>query len=312
MTRTVTTRPAASGSPTSSPAAAPARHREGHRETVEALVVAFILALLVRGFAAEAFVIPTGSMAPTLMGRHKEVVCPQCGHLYAVNASEEVEGVAGEQPSERRVHTGICVNCRYQTQINGDPSFKGDRILVMKFPYELPFLPGSSAPRRWDVVVFRYPEEPETSYIKRLVGLPGEELRVWFGDILIKPPGGDAFHLERKPLMHQQAMQMLVYDDTHRAKALEDRPEWRRWSPRTPSTWREETGEAKQSNFVSSASPGHEWAELRYRHLVPDPEQWAAILEDRSLPRPPRSTLITDFYSYNTNLTEYSSDLTSS
>ena len=55
-------------------------------------MVAFILALLVRGFEAEAFVIPTGSMAPTLMGRHKEITCPQCGYLYSVNASEEVEG----------------------------------------------------------------------------------------------------------------------------------------------------------------------------------------------------------------------------
>ena len=39
-----------------------------------------------------------------------------------------------------------------------------------------------------------------------------------------------------------------------------------------------------------------------YKHLVPDPEQWDAILTDRPLPREPRSTLITDFYSYNTNL----------
>ena len=77
--------------------------KEGHRETVEAIVVAMILALLVRGFEAEAFVIPTGSMAPTLMGRHKEITCPQCGYVYAVNASEEVEGVAAgnaAQPCE--------------------------------------------------------------------------------------------------------------------------------------------------------------------------------------------------------------------
>ena len=53
--------------------------------------MAFILALVVRGFEAQAFVIPTGSMAPTLMGRHKELACPQCGFVYAVNASEEVE-----------------------------------------------------------------------------------------------------------------------------------------------------------------------------------------------------------------------------
>ena len=53
-----------------------ARPSESHRETVEAIVVALILALVVRGFEAQAFVIPTGSMAPTLMGRHKELQLP--------------------------------------------------------------------------------------------------------------------------------------------------------------------------------------------------------------------------------------------
>ena len=315
MSRTATTpRPAASSSTASSPDEAQARPREGHRETVEALVVAFILALLVRGFAAEAFVIPTGSMAPTLMGRHKEVTCPQCGHVYAVNASEEVEGVASDRLADRRVHTGICVNCRFQTRIDRDPSFKGDRILVMKFPYDLPFLPGASAPERWDVVVFRYPEEPETSYIKRLVGLPGEELRVWFGDILIKPPGGDAFRLEQKPLKHQQAMQMLVYDDTHRARRL-DGPEWRRWSPGSPSAWREESeGDAEDRRTSTSRPPrpGRSGPSSATGTSSPTPSSGMRSSTERALPRPPRSTLITDFYSYNTNLTESSSDLNGS
>ena len=37
------------------------RPKEGYRDTVEAVVVALILALVVRGFEAQAFVIPTGS-----------------------------------------------------------------------------------------------------------------------------------------------------------------------------------------------------------------------------------------------------------
>ena len=82
--------PPAGDHPAIRPPAEP-RPKEGYRDTVEAIVVAFILALVVRGFEAQAFVIPTGSMAPTLMGRHKEVACPQCGFVYAVNASEEVE-----------------------------------------------------------------------------------------------------------------------------------------------------------------------------------------------------------------------------
>ena len=272
---------------------------ESHRETVEAIVVALILALMVRGFEAQAFVIPTGSMAPTLMGRHKELSCPQCGFVYSVNASHEVEGPSFPRP----VYSGICVNCRYQKRgLTDAPSFKGDRILVMMFPYDLPFLPGSSPPERWDVVVFRYPEEPEISYIKRLVGLPGETIRITHGDIYVKRPGSATYRLERKPLKHQISMQMSVYDDRHRPKALADRDEWRRWQSAATGGWK--IVDPKLSQYRVEAAPDDQWVELRYKHLVPEPEQWDAILSDGPLPRDPRPTLITDFYSYNTDLVE--------
>jgi signal peptidase I len=275
------------------------KSEESYRETVEAIVVAFILALLVRGFEAEAFVIPTGSMAPTLMGRHKEITCPQCGYVYAVNASEEVEGVASDRSP--RVATGICVNCRYPAQVAKEPSFKGDRILVMKFPYDLPFLPGSAEPKRWDVVVFRYPEEPEVSYIKRLVGLPGETLRIHQGDVFIKPPGAKDFHLEHRPLEHQRAMQMMVYDDTHRPRALKNRPEWRRWAATDEASWKEN----REIPGLYEAEPNATtWSELRYRHVVPEPAQWREVESEETLTRQPRPTLVTDFYSYNTNTDE--------
>ncbi len=81
---TATLQPRAAAKPTTTAVQAPAA-REGYRDTVEAIVVAFILALVVRGFEAQAFVIPTGSMAPTLMGRHKELACPQCEFVFALN-----------------------------------------------------------------------------------------------------------------------------------------------------------------------------------------------------------------------------------
>lgn len=313
MARSPLPSPSPKGSPIA-PAAAPAPSakpgavgppREGYRDTVEAIVVAFILALLVKGFEAEAFVIPTGSMAPTLMGRHKEVTCPQCGYVYSVNASEEVEGYSTATAAARRVASGVCVNCRYQARVGDQPSFKGDRILVMKFPYDLPFLPLSSAPSRWDVVVFRYPEEPEVSYIKRLVGLPGETLRVWYGDVFIKRPGDTEFRLARKPLPHQQAMQMMVHDDAHRASALKDLPEWRRWVAGASGAWNEDPG---APGTYEAAAAGDAWSELRYRHVPPDPAQWQAIEAGEPMPGPARATLVTDFYSYNTNLNAENSD----
>src|SRR5438067_1914272 len=63
----------------------------GTRETIECVAIAFALAFLFKTFEAEAFMIPTGSMAPTLMGRHKDVVCPECGYRYSASGSEEAD-----------------------------------------------------------------------------------------------------------------------------------------------------------------------------------------------------------------------------
>jgi signal peptidase I len=59
----------------------------------------------------------------------------------------------------------------------------GDFILVNKFAYglRLPVL-GSKVvsiddPDRGDVMVFRYPEDRKTNYIKRVIGLPGDQIR---------------------------------------------------------------------------------------------------------------------------------------
>ena len=71
------------------------------RETIESLAMALVLAMLLRGFAAEAFVIPTGSMAPTLMGRHKDVTCPQCGYQYQVGASDGADRIGRTDGEER-------------------------------------------------------------------------------------------------------------------------------------------------------------------------------------------------------------------
>ncbi|NIA08064.1 MAG: hypothetical protein GWP14_10615, partial [Actinobacteria bacterium] len=49
---------------------------------LESLTLAIALALIIRGFVIEAFVIPTGSMAETLLGAHTETVCKTCRYTY--------------------------------------------------------------------------------------------------------------------------------------------------------------------------------------------------------------------------------------
>lgn len=265
-------------------------HEGSRRESIESFVVAFIIAYVVKSFAFEAFVIPTGSMAPTLMGQHKDYNCPQCGFLYAVSASD------GHGASQ--IAYGTCVNCRYTTDILENQVFSGDRILVLKTLFDIPRRFGGGPPSRWDVTVFKYPEEPETNYIKRLVGMPDEDLRIERGDIYTrKLNSSDAFRMQRKPLAHQQAMQILVNDDAYRPALLKDDKRWDHWRS-------EEAGwNVVEDGLYEATTTGDKWLDMRYEHRVPTPEQWRAVATSRPLPVQPRSSLITDYYSYNTYLT---------
>ncbi|MAG54874.1 MAG: signal peptidase I [Planctomycetes bacterium] len=67
----------------------------------------------------------------------------------------------------------------------------GDRIIVNKFVYEF------RDPRRFEIVVFRYPLSRMVNYVKRLVGLPGEVLKIAHGDLYVSRDGGQ-FAVARK------------------------------------------------------------------------------------------------------------------
>ncbi len=88
----------------------PMQRSDSVREIVETIVFVVVLVLLLKSFAAEAFVIPTGSMAQTLLGYQKEVVCPDCGIKFPINCSQEVDPSEGGRPSS--VYACVCPNCR--------------------------------------------------------------------------------------------------------------------------------------------------------------------------------------------------------
>jgi signal peptidase I len=54
-----------------------------------------------------------------------------------------------------------------------------DRLFINKFVYHF------TAIERGDVVVFRYPRDPEKSYIKRVIALPGDHLRIDHGHVIL-------------------------------------------------------------------------------------------------------------------------------
>jgi signal peptidase I len=73
-------------------------------DTIEAIIIALVIALTFRAFIVEAFVIPTGSMAPTLLGAHFKVICPACGYAYDRDAS--LYHQIRQTPNGRRVIPG--------------------------------------------------------------------------------------------------------------------------------------------------------------------------------------------------------------
>jgi signal peptidase I len=270
---------------------------KSRRESVESFVVVFV-SLLLWNLEAEGFVIPTGSMAPTLMGRHKEIVCRECGYVFTVNADRELDPRLGGGTAGQRIESGTCENCRYESPVGDEPSFTGDRIYVMKRGLTLPFLGLNRQvePRRWDIVVFKLPEEPEIRYIKRLIGLPDEVVRIEAGDLWVRPAGrSTGFDRLRRSLDHQQAMQLMVYDDGHRPAALLNDRRWLRWAPMRAGDWTEPA----PGRFLAGKRT-EEWNELRYHHLVPSPAQWKTIESGQPVLEAPRATLVTDFSSYNT------------
>src|SRR5438105_11647804 len=90
---------------------APPETKDGLREIVETVVFVVVLVLMLKSFVAEAFVIPTGSMAETLYGYQKLVTCPKCRYEFPVNCSSEVEPPERERRTE--VTGAVCPNCRY-------------------------------------------------------------------------------------------------------------------------------------------------------------------------------------------------------
>ena len=76
--------------------------------------------------------------------------------------------------------TFVVYTSSMEPTVAGRPK-RGDRVLLSSLHYRL------EDPRRWDVTLFRYPNNHSTSYMKRLVGLPGEQILIRGGDLYLAP-----------------------------------------------------------------------------------------------------------------------------
>ncbi len=206
---------------------APHPHRETVKETVMSVILAFALAFVFRGFVVEAFVIPTGSMAPTLLGAHERFRSSSTGYEWTVMPWYNAPGTSPTSPP---------APVRNQVGPNGEPMSvhdpmsgtkvtsankrlrAGDRILVLKYLYAI------RQPTPFDVIVFKNPYSPTENFIKRLIGTPGNEIALVDGDVFARPGEGEfpptaatSWHLtdwsiQRKPEHVQRAVWQPVFN----------------------------------------------------------------------------------------------------
>ncbi len=249
--------------PTDTTSNKPAPRSDGIRETLDSIIVAFILAFVFRAFVAEAFIIPTGSMAPSLYGKHAAHRCSNCRYEFSF-------GVDASQDVVRNPIGVTCPNCSQRDVVGTSADMKladsGDRILVLKWPYDI----GGSllGPRRWSVVVFKNPLDGKQNYIKRLVGMPDEVLEIIDGDIYAAPAAtvpeairqklladplttrdrgltdadertlAKLLTIQRKPDADQEALWMLHYDnDFPPENPLMDGARWESGGPPDQTGW---------------------------------------------------------------------------
>lgn len=249
------------------------------KETLISLAISFVMALVFRSYVVEAFVIPTGSMAPTLLGAHIEFRSPQSGYEWAVNPWYSVNEVPvqpqGNGPHGPPSATDPMSTSRLNRFAGGgrtglangfvtNPEVKrlraGDRILVQKYLYEL------FPPERWDVVVFKNPELATQNFIKRLVGLPDEQVWLADGDVFARPVSRRAdgtvevkgeWRIQRKPDRVQRAVWATVFSSEYAPLSpVRDGREW------FDSPWRGDgwtTGAERQYRTESDAPTVLAW-----------------------------------------------------
>ncbi len=106
------------------------------------------------------------------------------------------------------------------TIIGNEESGIFDRVLVNKFAYLV------DDPKRFDVIVFKYPLNRSQNYIKRLVGLPGERVMVWNGDIWTATKGENGeygpFQIARKPRSVRDSVLKTLYPSGRNAESFQN------------------------------------------------------------------------------------------
>ncbi len=85
----------------------------------------------------------------------------------------------------------------------------GDRVLGLRLAYTF------SEPQRGDIVIFKYPVDEEVLYIKRIIGLPGETVRIEDGSIYINGVALEEDYLPEEWVTGNDGYEFSVPEDSY-------------------------------------------------------------------------------------------------
>lgn len=77
------------------------------------------------------------------------------------------------------INTFLIVNAKVPSGSMENTVMTGDRLIANRLSYLF------SEPERFDIVVFRYPDDESILYIKRIIGMPGETVEIKDGEVYI-------------------------------------------------------------------------------------------------------------------------------
>lgn len=241
------------------PAVRDSKPREPLLAQFASFVELLIWLLVLRSFFLPLFIIPTGSMASTLMGAHADYTCTNCGFEFPV----------GVMPQGGLPQNVLCPNCRYVEDLRRSKARlvgkAGDRIIVHGWTTDVG---GALGPRRWDAVVFKNPNEPEVNFIKRLLGLPGETIAFVDGDLWTAPAGKSDLRVARKTPEAQEALWIPYFDQDFLPRRVGEgyAP---RWEPEDGTThW----NGLKTRRFEFGSADGEATIAFRTRRATDPPE----------------------------------------
>lgn len=227
------------------------------RRLVETTVATIVAILMVMTWHLQCFIVSGASMAETLVGQHREVICGDCGEVYRCADDEPI------MPGKR----AVCPNCGDNRQrLDLAVEVAADGVFVDRSAFVF------RAPRRWELAAFRAPTHASQVYVKRVVGLPGETIKLRDGDVYADD------QIQRKNLSEVRALAVLVHDSSHESVSVRSR-----WLSNDASTlWKQDGGRFVRSignsthedsgsgnDFLPTsdeAGNGEPWDWLTYRH----------------------------------------------